>query len=949
MKNKRLLSLIITLSLLLSTINIPILANESITEDLTTDTTIQGIGSETILKETTTEDTSEAVPKETTTEGTSSEVVPKETTTEDTSSEVIPKEATTEDTSSEVIPKETTTKDKSSETIIPETETVDTNNPLIKNEVIIEKTDSEAVITVTTDIDTISNTVMTEEESKKINIKEDQNLIVKEDIKEVTEEAKKVYEITEAQPTDTTMKIGSIDSFSSSALMIGSFTTASAGYFQVAIACSNKTFTKVGSLYTDFGLAKAAMNTNASGNAVVLDSRRTIGNQVVAMKNGVVVITADKEGQSTLSFTIPGKELISTYVENRIDAIYFDSTGSTVTMGISGQKVSGIPIGRVELVPMVQGLQSHYAKNSNGDLIHYVARYSFNSTTKRYIAGSESFTICKAPSFMGTNVRYYSMDGEKFYKDNKLKTLAGTFYPYFKYLSFRSKTNYTEAELNKFIASWCKSTSVLNGKGAAFIKAQNDFGVNAAMLLAFAAHESAYGTSYISRSKNNLFGVNATDSNPYGNASVYNSIDASIYNQAEYQISRGYLDANTDSRYFGANLGNKKVGLNVKYASDPYWGEKIAGHLYRMNKLLGNEDNNKYQLAISNKITYAKKQASSSAANYYKYAVKDFSIPIGMPILITSNSSGWYKVQSDMGIDSIGSTPASYKTKYDYAISKAYVNTSDFTLINTTSVKYVDPAKEGITQTIDTVPPTDTVKPTITVKSTSGTTYTNGKYVNTDTKVTYYDANYSSKSVTKNGTTITWPSDSIFRTDGKYSITVKDKTGNNSTFAFIIDKTKPKIIVKSTSGTTYTSGKYVKTDTKVTYSDTNYSSRSVVKNGTTITWPSYSLFKMDGKYSINVKDKAGNSSTFIFTIDKIKPKVTVKTTWGFNIKPGQTSVHDVRVTYSDLNYSSKKVTRNGNTYAWPYKSIFKEVNVGSYIVTVKDKAGNATTFKFYLR
>ena len=36
------------------------------------------------------------------------------------------------------------------------------------------------------------------------------------------------------------------------------------------------------------------------------------------------------------------------------------------------------------------------------------------------------------------------------------------------------------------------------------------------------------------------------------------------------------LDPVTDSRYYGANLGDKASGICVKYASDPYWGEKAA-------------------------------------------------------------------------------------------------------------------------------------------------------------------------------------------------------------------------------------------------------------------------------------------------------------------------------------------------------------------------------------
>ncbi|MFZ7133061.1 MAG: cell wall-binding repeat-containing protein [Eubacteriales bacterium] len=531
-----------------------------------------------------------------------------------------------------------------------------------------------------------SDKVLTEEQSKEVDVIEDENIFVREQLEDETEEALNEYEEIQGEAT------------------LKTFATASASStdYQLAIANANGTFTYVGSPISNFADAKSTMNNNSNANAVVLDTRRTIGNQVVAMKNGVVVTTADKVGKSTLSFYMDGPELLSTYVQNRIDAFYYDSTGSTVKMGISGQVVEGISISQVELVPAIQAKQSYYTKNANGELVHYVGYYSLTTvskdnpsgTTTRYTGSYQTITICKAPSFMSVNGKYYSVDGQHFYADNKLTNAKGTFYPYYQYLSFRSKTSYTEDDLNQYIASWNKSTSVINGKGEAFIKAQNDFGVNAALLLAFAAHESGYGTSSIAKNKNNLFGVNATDSNPYGDADTYSSVEASIYFQAEYMISRKYLDANEDSRYFGPNVGSKAEGLNVKYASDPYWGEKIAGHMYRLDKYLGNKDDNKYQLAVSKKITYAKSTSSTSASSYYKYANKAFNMPIGIPILIVSSSNGWYKIQSDMGIDNAGTAPASYATRYNYSTSKAYVAQTDYTLINSSS-RNLDPADEG--------------------------------------------------------------------------------------------------------------------------------------------------------------------------------------------------------------------------------------------------------------
>ena len=46
--------------------------------------------------------------------------------------------------------------------------------------------------------------------------------------------------------------------------------------------------------------------------------------------------------------------------------------------------------------------------------------------------------------------------------------------------------------------------------------------------------------------------------------------------------SKGYLYPK-DYRYNGGFLGNKASGLNVKYASDPYWGEKAANIVWRLD------------------------------------------------------------------------------------------------------------------------------------------------------------------------------------------------------------------------------------------------------------------------------------------------------------------------------------------------------------------------------
>ena len=49
---------------------------------------------------------------------------------------------------------------------------------------------------------------------------------------------------------------------------------------------------------------------------------------------------------------------------------------------------------------------------------------------------------------------------------------------------------------------------------------------------------------------------------------------------------RGYTDPVDDWRYMGSHVGNKGSGMNVRYASDPFWGEKIAGWYYRFDSCL---------------------------------------------------------------------------------------------------------------------------------------------------------------------------------------------------------------------------------------------------------------------------------------------------------------------------------------------------------------------------
>ncbi len=123
----------------------------------------------------------------------------------------------------------------------------------------------------------------------------------------------------------------------------------------------------------------------------------------------------------------------------------------------------------------------------------------------------------------------------------------------------------TPESLNGFLAG-----SALAGLGASFMQAEATYHVSARYFVAHAILESGWGQSAIAQNKHNLFGFGANDSNPYGDATTFTSFDACIQYVAQF-IETHYLTVG-GAYYHGATLR----GMNVDYASDPNWAEKIA-------------------------------------------------------------------------------------------------------------------------------------------------------------------------------------------------------------------------------------------------------------------------------------------------------------------------------------------------------------------------------------
>ena len=326
---------------------------------------------------------------------------------------------------------------------------------------------------------------------------------------------------------------------------------------------------------------------------------------------------------------------------------------------------------------------SYYA-NDNGTLVHYV-------TNNVKVANNYSkVTVGKAPSWMSSGVKYYSYDGIYFYTNWQNIRVNGQgavnqnnpFYNYYQYLPFRSKTNYSANAIDSYTNNNGGTGGKLVNTGQYFYAVQDNYGINGALQYAMGIHESGWGKSSLSIDKNNLFGMNATDNNPYGNGTSFPTVEAGINYHADRYLSWGYTDPLDDWRYFGSHVGNKGSGMNVKYASDPFWGEKIAGWYYRFDSTNGLKDYNYYTIGIkqSNVILDVKSAASGTSKTLYQTKNKKSNLKIiNYPVLITGQEGNYYKIKSDTPI--INQT-ATYNAQYKWNDTNAYIQKSNIYLSN---------------------------------------------------------------------------------------------------------------------------------------------------------------------------------------------------------------------------------------------------------------------------
>ena len=475
--------------------------------------------------------------------------------------------------------------------------------------------------------------------------------------------------------------------------------------FELAIANSNGSITSVSchNTYTD---AKNNMNNNNSDNLIILDESKDT--KIVDAKYALVDLTVNSltyfyESSSLTTRQYMGINTSASY--GGVDAAFIEVDPSNYSAKVKIANFTGwIGKDNYEIVPLSWVKSSSSYTITDSEIRH-------NYITNIGISGSSSGrTIGPKPEMLNTGT-YYSYDGHYFYttlkamlKDYKNNTYNNSFnkenpyYNYYMYLSNHTKTTYSSLNIDEYTNALgytmdvygdkaTSATSRLYGKGAFFYNTQQVYGINAILSYSLSRNETGNGSSNLAVNKNNGFGLDAVDSNPYNGATYYASFASSIYGYASKWNLYGYSYA-TDWRYFGPAFGDKYNGMNVKYATDAYWSEKMASNYYYFDKYFGLNDYNYYQLGVVKKPTNAYFKANSSSNIIYTYPEEEDQV------VIVAEEGDYYKVVSDINIDSDGNLVGSksdYTKAYNWDSCYVYVLKSDIKLINKGKNGYISP------------------------------------------------------------------------------------------------------------------------------------------------------------------------------------------------------------------------------------------------------------------
>ena len=387
--------------------------------------------------------------------------------------------------------------------------------------------------------------------------------------------------------------------------------------------------------------------------------------------------------------------------------LYTDDEGKYATFSLSGVTAQ-TDLENVTVIP----LQNVYVNLSmftvqNGILYHMI-KGEMDDDYFGYIVSHGT-----APEYLEEGKAYYSYDDHYFYGDDKLYEMLDDYrngirdasvnaddpwYDWYQFVSHRTITKADREEVTAFfneqmglkgpISRYLDNDkdgvhdvlneSQLYGMEDTFYQCQYEFGTNALMMMAISEMESSAGRSSLSFTRNNLFAHAAYDSEEEAELGRYGDIRTSIYSHAKYYLSGSYLSPMKE-QYNGGFFGNLSAGMNVRYSSDPYWGEKAAAAYRAIDEAVGSKDGKNYQIGIRTveNETIVYKDPSTETPLYTTGEMPDMAFVILDEI--TNDEGEWYKIQSDATLDENHAVDLSYY--YSWSEDTAYIKKDSVQLI----------------------------------------------------------------------------------------------------------------------------------------------------------------------------------------------------------------------------------------------------------------------------
>ena len=378
-----------------------------------------------------------------------------------------------------------------------------------------------------------------------------------------------------------------------------------------------------------------------------------------------------------------------------VDALYLDTndSGTRFKFELAGVQAWG-NASEMTLIPIeeVTQLTSYYVKE---DTLYHQIKTNMNSS----YYGS-TLNLGPTPDFLSPNQIYLSYNGHYFYEienfDKMVANLRNNNYlqavndgePYYNYylmLPHRSQTRHNAMAIKEYFQERMGYRNAISyyfdedrnsvndiltqsqyfGFETSFFEYEGVFGANALMMLALSMNESASGRSSLAFNRNNLFGHAAYDSDVESNAQRYLTISASVYSHAKNYISGSYANPNK-FQYHGSHFGDKSSGMNVAYASDPYWSEKAVQYYISLDKHFDYLDYNFYAIGIK-----TSDQKVPIYGDDFVSILYETSTDRNLSFIILAEHGNMYKVQID---------PAHYlldnkvEYSYDYQANVGYLN-----------------------------------------------------------------------------------------------------------------------------------------------------------------------------------------------------------------------------------------------------------------------------------